>query len=122
MPRGKNGEGYCPCGDVKRATCNACGRKLCGWHHALGPFADGEGGIGLAPVCWPACSAEWWEHAGCEYTAQERLETARPSPETIAHAAALLRRGADPGAVARELGISECTLWARIENPRRNSR
>lgn len=60
MLRGKNGEGYCPCGAVKRATCNACGRHLCGWHHAHVPFSDGEGGVELAPVCWPRCDAPWW--------------------------------------------------------------
>lgn len=55
-----NGLGYCPCDRTKRASCGVCGRHLCGWHFALGPFLDGAGGVELAPVCLPACESPWW--------------------------------------------------------------
>lgn len=60
MLRGSNGEGYCPCGASKLATCNRCGRHLCGWHYADGVFSDEDGGVETAPVCWPRCTSEWW--------------------------------------------------------------
>lgn len=70
-----NGLGYCPCGAGKRHTCNVCGRPLCEWHCAGGPFDNGDGGVELAPVCFPACSAEWWQefakHPGRGHAAQE---------------------------------------------------
>lgn len=96
----------CPCGKGGRHTCALCSRRVCEWHSAGMPD-----GVKTAPVCFPACDEPWW------LTPRDGMSSPAESDEesdaTKAHARRLLLRGADPEAVASELGLS--VQWVRSE-------
>lgn len=100
----------CPCGKGAVVQCALCHRALCGWHSAGGPFDEG-GQVVLHPVCWPKCDAEWWLNPRDSGSAV--VESDEESERTKEHARRLLARGADPDAVAGELGLG--VGWVRSE-------
>ena len=97
----------CPCGRHSRHACALCVRCLCEWHSAGTPSE--KGGAELVPVCFPACDAPWWLNPRDVTSVPVEDEDEREA--TKAHARRLLARGAEPEAVAAELGLSE--HWVR---------